>query len=68
MKDKTIKLELTEEQYEIVACRFLEGIIRIQVEKENETDKDYIKGLNKEIKMLLEVYTELERQKMEQQN
>ena len=40
MKDKTIKLELTEEQYEIVACRFLEGIIRIQVEKENEKDKE----------------------------
>ena len=68
MENKTIKLELTKEEYETIACRFLECIIRIRVEEQNETDEDYKNGLHKEALDLIKIFNEIERQKMEQED
>lgn len=62
-----IKLELTEEQYETIIARFIETIIHIQIELQDETDEKYASGLEKEIKMLNDVYKELERQRKGQE-
>jgi len=68
MQNKTIKLELTEEQLNTIEVRLLEEVIRCQAEKQNETDTKYIIGLESEIKDTMDVYKEIERQKIGQED